>query len=777
MAILSALAAISAIAFQGGTLTLGGKVVQINYPTPAVRQVPEDVKTWDGFGSLPAGLREWPTPFQAPGDWSQVTAKLAELGPVAKDAPQWKTKIFLVTQSDSATKTGDGVFRQKRHRLNQKQIDDLLRALARVPGYARAATNGALNVSLDVVIDSEPVIYEAQENAIRGMGSVSATSTNPNDRWLADYIMARTNRGAFVAEDKVFVGPYQTVIFFGPNLLEECLSKELDGYGIEERVASAIAREAVQSWIKLGVYSRPIGGAQGGYYPHLPSTFPATIWQALQTNEEPSFEKLQELYAIADQVRESSGNSIEYPWRPAPFSGNVSASIAADEDRGSVLKYGENSPVRHGGFSLPYQNIDVTKTPFLSFWVKSRSKDTLSLYIEVGGNKGRYSSVKPIPVNPDGIWRNVIIDLRDSSPRTVQEIYIGPPRGTSARDQVGDIIYLFDDFQLLGEGQVSTPPVDLDSDLVRRAVAAKELSATELVKEVEDFVKLNGLLGHESPYATSDEEALIQLSKNVNVRIAGEAVKKLAQIGTPTARAEILRLVVSSPFEHVKQVAAIEVGKFGDPKMAGLLSRLFASRNWQTRMAGAKAVASLPGDEAAVISMTFLQETDSQIRLVLTRSANAQNSVVQKRLLWSTVNDPSDSVRAESAWRLITSGKESLATEGYKAIRDDSNWVRMELLDRMTANPGEAHRPTLRLAITDLSPRVRAATLAALAKQPGEVSLAEVANVLQDKFPQVQLALIELAKAKKLTLPAESLTALRASIDPRVVEKVKELGQ
>lgn len=749
---------------------MAGKVIPITYPTPAVRQVPEDVKNWDGFQGLPPAQRDWPTPFRSPGDWSSVAAKLDQLGPVDKATPQWKTKIFILTQADWVVQDANGLYYQKRHRLNQKQIDDLLRALARVPGYARAATDGAVNVSLDVVVDGELVVFEKQ--TLPPPLDFSRPLVLSNDPWPSNYLTSRTNHGAFVAEDKVFRGPYQTTLLLGPDSLSRVLSGEADGYGLEEVVAGKIAGDATSRWNRLGIYTQPNVNVSASITPPiLPALFPPKAWEIL-ASEEPDFEKLQELYSLADQAFGSSGSALFVPWRPVAYSGNVNVSIATDAERGSVLRYAENSPVRSGGFALPYRNIDPTQTPYLSFWVKTNSRDDLAIVAGVQ-NKGRFLVRQAIPAVAGGTWQQVVVDLRNINPRTMDDLSIGPASDGGERDQVGDILYFFDDFQLLAEAQ-PTPALP-PSDVIQRATAAKTLSAADLAKETSDFVKLNGLL-REGPFAAADEAGLIQLTKSINIRIAGEAVKKLAQLGTPTAKAEVMRLIVSSPFEYVKQCAAIEVGKFGDPQMAGLLSRLFASRYWQTRLAGARALTLLPGDEPAVISMTFLQEIDPQIRLTLTRHAHVQNSVVQKRLLWSTVNDPSDAVRAESAWRLITSGNGQLAAEGYKAIRDDSNWVRIDLLNRMRQNPAEAHRPALRLAVTDLSPRVRTAALSALATQPGNVDLEEVANTLQDKFPQVQLALIDLAKAKKLTLPASAIESLQASIDPRVVEKAKELG-
>ncbi|MCC7230559.1 MAG: HEAT repeat domain-containing protein [Fimbriimonadaceae bacterium] len=232
----------------------------------------------------------------------------------------------------------------------------------------------------------------------------------------------------------------------------------------------------------------------------------------------------------------------------------------------------------------------------------------------------------------------------------------------------------------------------------------------------------------------------------------------------------------SSPFEGTKQAAMIEAGRLGDPVFAGALSRQFASNSWQTRLAAAKALTMLPGDEAAVISMTFLQEIDPEVRWTVTCGANTANSVVVKRMLWSAVNDPSDAVRAMSCWKLIESGKPKDASEGYKGVRDDSIGVRLELVQRMGASPSPKHRDALLVAIADSSWLVRAAALSSLAKQSEPVKVDEIGNVLEDKFPAVQLALLDLAKAKSLSLPPAAIANLKTSLDARVVERVKELG-
>jgi HEAT repeat protein len=763
MILISALAAFSALTAQSGTITLAGKVVQITYPSPLIRQVPDDVKGWDGFQGVSSTTGEWPAPFRVPGDWSVVTNRLSELGTASKDGPKWRVKVFLLTQTDSITMVQGRPVRQSRQRLDQGQIDAVLRGLARVPGYVRIATDGALDIALDVVIDSEPVIF--------GSGDDS-------QKWREDYINSRVNRGKFEAEDKVFRGPYHTVVLATAGQAAQALSTGAEADSLASYVVDEISRSAHRLYVGLQIYHPPQasnGGGAGGGEPFLAGQYPKEVWAQLRDDAGQSLEGLKTLYQFASQGPYSVGNAVAYPSRQAPISSNVTLSLATDDQRGSVLQYVERSPARVGGFALPYRNIDLSKTPYLSFWAKRGMRGSMALNTNYANTKGVFYRSKPLDIPSDGTWHQVVVDLRREGSTSVADMYLGPARDLD-REQVGDLVYLFDDFQLVGEAQANQSEQQPLLEVEKRALAAKDLSAADLMKDTSDMVKLNGLLGRETPYVAADETALIELTKYPNVRIAGEAVKRLAQVGTPSAKAEVLRLVISSPYEYVKQVAAMEVGKFGDPKLAGVISRLFASKSWQSRMAGAKALTLVPGDEAAVISMTFLQEIDPQVRFTVTRSANAQNAVVLKRFLWSTVNDPSDAVRAESAWRLINSGKPKEVTEGYKAIRDDSVGVRLDLLTRFASNPGEGHREALRVALADSSPLVRAAALKAFSKQPGQVTAEEIANTFEDKFPVVQLALLDLAKAKGLALPASAIQSLRASMDARVVDRAKELA-
>lgn len=783
MPVVSALAAIATLAFQGGMTSLAGRVVPINYPTGSVVQVPEEVKKWDGFIGVNGTSTDWPSPFAGPGDWSPITQRLSELGAVAAGSPEWKTKVIILTQTDGLQKGVDGIYRQDRIRLDSKQVDAILRSLVRVPGYARAATDGNLNVKLEVSIDNDPMVFPSNV----GLGD-----------WLREYLAARVNKGTFEADDKVFRGPYQSVIVIGagsasststtglwvPDASYISASKYWSGYGecegLENQVALQIASQAWQRWLAYNIYLPSVNqtgsGMAGEFHPLLPNLFRKEIWALLQSNVEPNLDGIATMYQLANTVNEPLERFLELPSRSAPIAEGTQVSVATDVVRGSVLRYGERALARLGGFALPYRDIDVTKTPMLSFWAKTSSKDRLSIFIDDKMSKGGPPRHQVLDIPADGEWHELVIDLKRLPDGPISQIYIAPADPGHEADQIGEVVFFFDDFQLSADKKTTQTDKLGPTALDERALAAKTQTALELAKEGSDLVKLNGLLDRGAQFVAADEPGLIELSKSVNPRIASLALSQLAKLGTATAKAEVLRLVNSSPLEGTKQAAMIEAGRLGDPVFAGALSRQFASNSWHTRLAAAKALTMLPGDEAAVISMTFLQEIDPQVRWTVTSGANTENNVVVKRMLWSAVNDPSDAVRAMSCWKLIESGKPKDAGEGYKGVRDDSVGVRLELVERMGASPSPRHRDALLVAVADSSWRVRAAALRSLAKQAEAVKVEEIANVLEDKYPAVQFALLDLAKAKALSLPPTAIANLKASLDARVVERAKELG-
>jgi len=798
MSSLTALLAISLIQSQTGgpsqqgfgNMALANRVVRVDYPSAPIRQFSDEIKNWDGFVYASNG-REWPGIFLSEGDWAPIGSRTLDYPTPGKDAPTWKVKVIILTDVDVLTKGSDGLLRQSRSRLDSTLVDSTLASLARIPGYFRADTQGAANLSLDVTVDSDPIYAED--------GTFGKS-------FMDFYVKPRINGGTYEAEDKVFRGPYQSVFIVHPGLGATPVSITENGTvctslplfslwtGSSEKASTGIDLAVVRELIPDLLHRRQQVGLPAGRsvgepassliqgVPSLRNWVQPQEWAALTNPEDLSFDQLSSLFKRPTTQSDFSIDGGAEPYRLAPVSSNVTVSIVSDTDRGSVLKYSEKSVARFGGLALPVAQITVSQTPFFGFWAKTTSRDAMSIVFSDGAKQVEVALGRDVAFTPDGQWHQIVIDLGKTGLTNIERMWLTPGKVAQSQEkvEVSTVDWLFDDFTTSGLTAATPPPCAgvpsmESSDVELRAKASKSASASALLKDSSDFVKINGLTDRETPFNAADETALIELSHSVNARVAEASIRQLIKLNTPTAKAEVLRLVNASPFERVKAIAALEVGRMDDAKLAGAVSRLFAGKSKWTRLAGAQAISTIPGNEAPIILMTFLQEIDPMIRLEVVRLADVKNPVVVKRLMWSAVNDPSDEVRAASNLRLIFSGDPKSAEEGYKGVRDESVGAKLAVLEVLAAKPSETHRKALQVAVTDLSPRVRAAALLAFAKL-GDVRQDEIANTLEDKFPIVQMALLDLAKAKNIALPPTCVASLKASIDPKVVERAKELG-
>jgi HEAT repeat protein len=189
-----------------------------------------------------------------------------------------------------------------------------------------------------------------------------------------------------------------------------------------------------------------------------------------------------------------------------------------------------------------------------------------------------------------------------------------------------------------------------------------------------------------------------------------------------------------------------------------------------------EALAEIPSPDSQIWRLAFIGMSDPAVKLAVTLNADPSIDKVVSPLLWSSVNEPSDLVRAESYIKLIQAPVAATKTEGYKGVRDDSRYVRKLVVEYLAAHPSEDHRNALRTAIADRSAQVRAAALEGFAALDQGATSDEIANVLDDPDSGVQLALIDLSKKKSLKLPQKTVAAMLASPDPRVSAAAKSLG-
>ncbi|HRI45220.1 MAG TPA: HEAT repeat domain-containing protein, partial [Fimbriimonadaceae bacterium] len=309
-----------------------------------------------------------------------------------------------------------------------------------------------------------------------------------------------------------------------------------------------------------------------------------------------------------------------------------------------------------------------------------------------------------------------------------------------------------------------------------KATEADKAILLELIKDQQELVRLNAAAALTAIQLPEAVPALIDQARSANPMIAELALEALAFQGTNEAWGAILTICVKGPFDHNRQFAARLLGTKGEMISAGSISTLMTCRSPRAREEAARALGKIPDKDAGIILMALLMEVDPNVRLAVIEGANVQLELVNRRLLWSAVNDPSELVRAASYRRLIESPIADYRSEALKGVRDESPWIRLALLDAMRAKPDAAYRQSQRLAVTDSRAAVRAAALQAFAAMPGQVESAEIENVFVDKDPRVQMALVQLARAKSIRLPESALANLRNSISSDVVKQAQELG-
>jgi HEAT repeat protein len=508
-------------------------------------------------------------------------------------------------------------------------------------------------------------------------------------------------------------------------------------------------------------------------------------------------------YAAGDVVA-GDKTLIDRPGIPGLSFGykGLTCNVAVSEDpaRGSTLVYTEKGESRNGGLQFPSSSVGAifpSKTGTLSCWVRSSSKDPLSLEFEsengkrfdvcLGADLPGSQPIFQANLARDGAWHQIKIDLKVSGFSAITAVRVRPTPNSLEHPKItlGPIEYQFASFATSndaadGPWQAPAPSADAADTWERARWANSAHPSPQLLKFLKDpewFVRLNAI---ERYIAEPDAGAEAALTEDANLAIDGPvaaaALDALWKLGTPTAKAVIHQTLKTGITELGKAEAARLIGETKDTALAPELIPLQQSRGLSTRMAVVDALANLPGENAAIIRMTFLYQEDPELKLEVTKTSDPSDVYQWKKLLWSSVNEGSDAVRLASYEKLTQSNDPTARTGGYAGVKDDSIEVRIELLEFLKAHPSEENRGALRLAVADRSARVRAAAIEAFSTLEKGVKEDELGAALDDGHPVVELALIELALSHKFVLPPQTSEKIAVSLDPEVRKAWKVLN-
>jgi HEAT repeat protein len=767
---------------------------------PAVAPLPvfrEDVPsteylTWRGWGYLQGATSTVPNLYPGVGDWFA----LASATP-APDAAVWRTKFVIFRSAERLGQDATGLLRADRFTIEENQIGEVQAAIQRLALHLAAATGGRVRLVPEVVVEAESVRGPLEEDAF-------------GPAFLQAYLRPRLNGGGYEAEDKVYRGPYHSVICLLPGTVEP-KEAHTTVYGMP---ATAVSIEDLdhpfvagqldaELWRVTAEHAAQRAVARG--YATAPTEGTATdaAWTEVTKFGEPTGAELLALAERPTPLVLGAGLAAAPPSRPTWRTPQTEVGIATDTDKGQVLRLVLKGPTRAAGIALPSRNdgqpiVRLADNHTLNLSLRTLAKDPIAFRLEGRDGKRAWVALQPevrlknevarpvlvAPVKADGTWERIAVDFSAVAKEagidevTALSVEFSPRARQTMRTLAEPMELFLDDVHFSNDPASGTDTAPNEVETKARIAAQATATSPELVAMLSERVALVRLNAADAFTRIKDpaaEDALATLAMGIDSNVADRALHALAFQGTETAQAGIRRAVRVAINDHSRGLAGLLLADSKDPRNGGDLATLLAHRNWQTRLAGVQALAKLPNREAAILRLAFLAQDNPEIKLATIEAVDANDEPQVRRLLWAAVNEPQDLVRAASALKLIQSPLEELRREGYKAVRDDSPTTRRLVLEALAARPNETHRDALRLGIADRNPSVRAAAILAFAALEKGATEEELAPALEDNHPDVQVALVQYATRRKVKLPSATVERLRNSPFARVREAAKGL--
>ena len=351
---------------------------------------------------------------------------------------------------------------------------------------------------------------------------------------------------------------------------------------------------------------------------------------------------------------------------------------------------------------------------------------------------------KAVPLPKDDTWHKVVIDLsRFKSGEGRQALCIGYSPDAMAHPKISILPteYAFAKFSLATSAPTDASTVEASAGpgWMARATAARVAVKSAGVPEnlaileqaladPEESVRLNTLEALAEFKVLGIEEKIASCMSTLRPRLSEAAAAALAFQDTPAGWGILQQALRVGPGTHTKVIAAGYIARRKDPASAGQISALqSASRDWHDRIATANALSVCGTSQALVFLRAFLDDPDPAVRTLVAGLIPPSDEVGLRRLMFVSVNDPSDAARSAACVKLLQSTTAEIKREGYRGANDDSWPVRVAVLDWIAAHPSTDDRMALRQAVTSPFGQVRAAALRAFAASPDAVTTEEIA--------------------------------------------------
>lgn len=733
--------------------------------------------TWQGWKYLGGSAATPARAYLGAADASSFATPVAE-------AAEWRVKVFVLRDVLRLGKDTAGVSRSDRETMSESQVAEVQSAIARFGGLLGP------NVKLvpDIYIEEESLPLPYRVSPV-------------DSQFLQGYVAPRINGGGYDAEDKVYRGPYHSVICLLPGTMEpqpirtEVLGMPVTCLSIEDPLthfAPGVLEGRVADVVWHDVLNRAKTHVDGG----RPGPFsPEEYRQIASWDSVPGADLVRRLTSpvpLIASVPPSASIKAPMIWR----SPRAQADVVDDPDKGKVMRFVFKGPTKFMGVSFPARSdgqpiSSLSDGKTLSLTLKTLAKDTLAIRLQDSTGKrtwvelGRSGimpgeevlSLLPAAIKAEGSWETIRLDIAGAAKKaglvdlTLFALEFSPNGRQTSRESLDPVQVDFSEISLSAEPSTSSElPVDEAegrATAISKATAPSEELRSALGSPAR-LVRLNAIEAFTRVKDALAEDKLASFAIGADPAMATLAVPALANQATPTAVDALRRTLRVGITSRARGLAAEYLAESGDAKVAGDCATLLTNRSWQARVSGVRALAKLPGREAAILRLAYLAQENPEIKIAAIRSVDASDEAQVRRLLWGAVNEPFDMVRAESAAKLVASPVAEIQAEGYKVVRDESVTARVVFLRRLAEAPSENHRDALRVAIADRNAPVRAAAILAFAALEKGATAEELAPVFEDVHPEIQAALA--AYGTRHALPKDVVERLRASVLPDVRE-------
>ncbi len=775
-------------ATSGGTPVQGGGAAALKFDAPKTGVDPA-VGGFAGFRYAEVDKREWPAPYALGYDLSKFEYPTV-------DGKALKLPLNLVIfERTSLYRDTPGPGRDVlRGSFETNSRNRLILGLGRLAGLVAAWSKGKIILDPAIRFERDPVSLDNAEQDLRR------------------YFQSHTNQGTFEAEDGIFRGPFAANIALvaGPGVslpispifddrptLGRFSAMTVGVAGIEQGGAVLELELFRRIYEQLALRLGDVGIE--GIKKDLASTgLPlAALGQLVGEGDEaivlgkaePDGATLERLNSEnrggGPTLREPEGSVFGTVLPPFELA------VEKDAEKGDVLTVIEKSMFRDGGFALPKPagGFPLLKEmpSHLSFEVKTFVRDAFAVRFRTTSGRNVDFEVGAIasPFNwetlaADGKWRKVYIPLGEVAKAGDRleriEIVAAPSQRFAGKADLGALSWAFSDFKF-EDSKVERAANPVLSRLAQlAAIPDKDPKLAEFLKNDEPIqVVYQALRKLEGANLKSIPADLDRLTKEIVPPIAEAAIRCVGSMDGEVATALLRGLIRTAPIEHGRLIAVEELVKRQnrevrkDVSLINDFGGLVGRQNVRLRATATRSLGVFQSERANRFRVTFSIQDDPEVRLAAIEAADADDiEFAQKKLLFLSINDPSDQVRFTGYKRLLGSKEAKIRAEGAKGIKDDSVGVRVRVVAEIpTALSAEEARPVLQSAVVDLSPSVRAEAALALGKL-GNIDPGEVQNLFGDKHPFVIKALISLVREKKLTVSAQVIEAWGKNPAPSV---------